>query len=193
MSAPISKTGTSSTDDVQGVMINCDGVTKMTGVRFKPFKIGKDHPVFAEPECEVSIRVGMPVKIIRYPSPAGPKVGGSSNEVNQRATFLKRQLDPAKSNFALAPMAWQDPCGNVLAVRSDKKPLAPDALRVLAEFAMIRLGVVMQDYNEGGLEWVVMEAEMTNAAFQRYAAEYEWREQEEGRGETYDGRWACYL
>ena len=183
MSVQTSEASATSTEHVDGVMINCDGVKKATGVRFKSFKIDKNHPVFSEPECELSARVGMSIKIMRYPNQTSLNLSNTGDKVNQRATFLKRRLDPAKTSFAFAPMKWQDSCGNVLAVRSDMGQLTPDDLKILTEFAMIRLGTLMQDYIEEGLEWVVMEEEMSRAAFKRYTLEHEWRERERGQGE----------
>jgi hypothetical protein len=192
------KESSSAIEDVKGVMITSDGIIAATKVpRFRTFKIGKHHPVFKEHVCEVSALVGLPIKIIRYPTHGPDRCG---YRTYQDATFLTRQCTSDTDNemfdpsnwfrfgfrntdgiFGAAPSAWQMPCGNVLAVREDGRDLAPEALQVLAEVSIFKLDGPIQQYYEETIGAKQVKEEMTKPVFMRYVEEYLMRENKENR------------
>lgn len=156
--------------EVQGVRVNCAGEMKIYGRgKFEEVRVANDNKVFDQPVPRISQLLGLPVRVIRcskYKETEGYGRG------NSEVTFLHMDANPKSSTWGWAPMEWQEPAGNVLVVREDRKPLRQQHVEVLCRYCLDVLQPLFEESIETGrLKHKVME-KMTKGAFGEYWKEY---------------------
>lgn len=146
----LSEKTTKATEEVSCVRINCTSDLAVPGkVKFEALKIPHDHPVFNEPITSISKLIGVPIKVRRCP-PDRSLRGKSYNRVNQPATFLHLNADPADKGWGWAPPEWQEPPGSVIVAREDRKPLYTQHVDALCHFCQYVMGPIFEDSIGGG-------------------------------------------
>ncbi|KAK7534904.1 uncharacterized protein J3D65DRAFT_428085 [Phyllosticta citribraziliensis] len=147
-------------DTVWGVRINCEGdVEKYGRPKFEAVRVLVTDRVFTGElrrdrwTSEIADRIGIPISTRKYKA----KVDWRQRfeRTNQEATFLHincNEKPGEKAGWGWCPVEWQMPCGSVLVVRQDKKPLHPLHAEALSEYCQHRAEPIFQIANERAAE-----------------------------------------
>lgn len=149
---------------VKGVRINCLGDEKISKrEHYEAVEIAMDDAVFIKhSKSHITARIGIPI-MTRRCAP-DPEWASQKEETlpegepfeNQDATFLhlscnkEEEFNPKTGTmaFGYVPMSWLDPCGSVIVVRKDKKPLHPWHMEALARYCRYKIFPYMR-HNHG--------------------------------------------
>lgn len=133
----------------KGVRINCLGdQTMFQKPQFEAVEIPLDHPVFFEGDTPViAERVRLPVFTLPWPSNSD-KEKSSGDLTNENAKYLHLSCDADAESWGTVPHWWVDPCGSVIVVRQDMKPVFTIQIEALCKYCRKEIHPLMVDSRE---------------------------------------------
>lgn len=155
-------------ENVKAVMIASEWERGMAGGTFSEVDIGPNHPVWREKPTQISVKMGLPLLMHKFPVQSIQEGEEDSLFRNPEASALNYIVELGDPDWGCIADEFSGTIGSVLIVRADKKDLQPRQVEMLAAYCGAGLGYSMAiavSGNSENLKETVMKEMMDKSIF----------------------------